>query len=163
MVPVPVGSADAPDRVLRAPPAARAGPLPDHRDLDRGPGPHRRRVVREPTAKVYGYATSLVVIDVGMVFIAALFVIAGRPLWREERDSTYLALALGFSGIPVWGLLEVFCLNGVLFSLIPTLCDVRPGASWLLGLWFVAVPAVSVLLSFRRFLLRGSLGTTRAG
>ena len=115
-----------------------------------------------PSAKVYGYAISLVLIDVGMVFIAALFVIAGRPLWKEERDSTYLALALGFSGIPVWGLLEVFCLNPVLFSVFPSLCDARPGAVWVLVLWFVAVPAASILLEFWRFVRRGRRDSTRA-
>ena len=115
-----------------------------------------------PSAKVYGYAISLVLIDVGMVFIAALFVIAGRPLWKEERDSTYLALALGFSGIPVWGLLEVFCLNPVLFSLFPSLCDARPGAVWVLALWFVAVPAASIVLEFWRFVRRGTRESTKA-
>src|SRR5207237_1974047 len=115
-----------------------------------------------PSAKVYGYAISLVLIDVGMVFIAALFVVAGRPLWREDRDSTYLALALGFSGIPVWGLLEVFCLNPVLFSLFPSLCDARPGAVWVLVLWFVAVPAASILLEFWCFVRRGMRDSTRA-
>src|SRR5207253_1395031 len=83
-----------------------------------------------PSAKVYGYALSLVVIDVGMVFIAVLFVIAGRPLWREDHDATYLALALGFSGIPVWGFFEIFCLNGVLFVLFPSICDARPSVGW---------------------------------
>jgi len=97
-----------------------------------------------------------------MVFIAALFVIAGRPLWKEERDSTYLALALGFSGIPVWGLLEVFCLNPVLFSLFPSLCDARPGAVWVLALWFVAVPAASIVLEFWRFVRRGTRESTKA-
>ena len=115
-----------------------------------------------PSAKVYGYAISLVLIDVGMVFIAALFVVAGRPLWREDRDSTYLALALAFSGIPVWGLLEVFCLNGVLFSLIPSLCDARPGAGWVLALWFIAVPASSILLGFWRFLRSGTRESMKA-
>jgi len=105
-----------------------------------------------PSAKVYGYAVSLVIIDVGMVFIAGLFVLAGRSLWREDRDSTYLALALGFSGIPVWGLLEAVCLNGTVFTLLPTLCNARPSAGWLLGVWFLAVPTVSIVLGFRRFL-----------
>jgi len=106
-----------------------------------------------PSAKVYGYALSLVVIDVGMVFIAVLFVIAGRPLWREDHDATYLAMALGFSGIPVWGFFEIFCLNGVLFVLFPSICDARPSVGWVAFVWFVAVPAVSILFDFRRYLL----------
>src|SRR6266571_2615005 len=109
--------------------------------------------VANPAAKVYGYALSLVVVDVGMVFIAILFVIAGRPLWREDHDSTYLALALGFSGIPVWGFFEIFCLNGVLFVLFPSICDARPSAGWIAFVWFVVVPVVSILLDFRRYLL----------
>jgi hypothetical protein len=115
-----------------------------------------------PSAKVYGYTAGLVVIDVGMVFIAALFVTAGRPLWREDRDPTYLALALAFSGIPVWGLLEVVCLHGMLLALIPGVCDVRPSAGWLVALWFVSLPGVSILLEFRKFLMRGSSESVRA-
>lgn len=107
-----------------------------------------------PSAKLYGYAVSLVVIDLGMVMIAAFFVIAGRPMWREDRDSTYLALAIGFAGIPVWGLFEILCLGGIFAATIPTLCDARPITGWMAGLWFVTVPAVSFLLEFRRFLLR---------
>jgi len=114
-----------------------------------------------PSAKLYGYAASLVVIDLGMVAIAALFVIAGRPMWQEDRDSTYLALAIGFAGIPVWGLLEILCLGGALATSIPMLCDARPITGWIAGLWFATVPGVSFLLGFRRFLLqaRRSPGT----
>ncbi len=107
-----------------------------------------------PSAKLYGYAVSLVVVDLGMVGIAALFVIAGRPLWREDRDSMYLALAIGFAGIPVWGLLEILCLGGIFATTIPTLCDARPAVGWIAGLWFVTVPSVSFLLGLRRFVLR---------
>jgi hypothetical protein len=105
-----------------------------------------------PSAKMYGYAASLVVIDAGMVLIAVLFVLAGRPLWKEDRESTYLALAIAFAAIPVWGLLEILCVNGILMASIPDFCNFRSTAGWILVTWFVAVPIVSTLREFRRFI-----------
>src|SRR2546426_2911707 len=61
-----------------------------------------------PSAKAYGYALSLVVIDVGMVFIAVLFVIAGRPLCREAHDATDRAMAPSIPGLPASGIVDHF-------------------------------------------------------
>ena len=113
-----------------------------------------------PSAKVYGYAISLVLIDVGMVFIAALFVIAGRPLWREDRDLRYIGVVVGFASLPVWGSIEATCVS----YLIPDfsrsgVCRASPGLSWVAVAWLIAIPLLLALVDFRWFLASRAKGS----
>ncbi len=108
-----------------------------------------------PLAQVSGYLLALVCIDFGMAAVAVLAWIMGRQLWREDDDPRYLAAAIGFAGLPVWGVLQTVCVTFVIPELsLSEACFVIPGLSWLPVLWLVALPVGSIVVDFGLFLRR---------
>ncbi len=106
-----------------------------------------------PLAQVSGYLLGLVSVDFGMTAVAVLAWIMGKPLWREDADPRYLAVAIGFAGLPVWGVLQTLCFTFLIpqFSL-SVACVAIPQLSWLPILWLVALPVSSILVDFNSFL-----------
>jgi len=108
-----------------------------------------------PAATLAGYAMSLVLVDAGITVCAGLFATAGRLAWKEDRDASYLSLAIGFGAIPVWGLVEVLCVNDTLGSLgESTVCAWSPIAFWFLGAWLFLVPTTVAVLDLLRYAAR---------
>ncbi|HEY7589193.1 MAG TPA: hypothetical protein VIB49_10680 [Thermoplasmata archaeon] len=110
-----------------------------------------------PLEGISGYLLSLVLVDFGMAFVAVLAWILGRRLWAEDRDARYLAAAIGFAGLPVWGVLQTLCITFVIPELsLSEVCALAPDFSWLAALWLMAVPGTAILLDFRKH-LRGDI------
>ncbi len=106
-----------------------------------------------PLARVSGYLLGLVIVDVGMTAVAVLSWIIGRKLWREDADPRYLAVAIGFAGLPVWGVLQTLCVSFMLPDLsLSQVCALVPELSWVPVLWLVLLPVGSLLVDFRLFL-----------
>ncbi len=106
-----------------------------------------------PLAQVSGYLLGLVMVDFGMTAVAVLAWMIGKPLWREVADPRYLAIAIGFAGLPVWGVLDTVCV----VSIIPefsrsVVCAVTPDLSWVPVLWLLALPVASVFYDFLVYL-----------
>jgi hypothetical protein len=109
-----------------------------------------------PLTQVSGYLMGLVIVDFGMAAVAVLAWIIGRPLWREDADPRYLAAAIGFAGLPVWGVLQTLCITFILPPLsLSQVCVVAPDMAWVAVLWLAALPMGSILLDFVAF-LRGA-------
>ncbi len=106
-----------------------------------------------PLTQISGYLLGLVTVDFGMATVATLAWLMGRLLWREDADPRYLAAAIGFAGLPVWGVLETVCITGLIppFSESEA-CLLIPNLSWVAVLWLAAVPVASILIDFRTFL-----------
>ena len=106
-----------------------------------------------PLAKVSGYLLGLVCVDFGMTAVAVLAWIIGRPLWREDADPRYLATAIGFAGLPVWGVLQTLCLVFIIPELsLSVACVVIPNLSWLPILWLIVLPVGSMAMDFLGYL-----------
>jgi hypothetical protein len=106
-----------------------------------------------PGAGLGGFLLSLVTIDFGMAAVAVLSWILGRKLWREEHDPRYLAAAIGFAALPVWGVLDSLCISFVMPALsLNDVCTAIPGAAWLAILVLIVVPLAAILIDFRWYL-----------
>ena len=106
-----------------------------------------------PLAQVSGYLLGLVIVDFGMTAVAVLAWIIGRPLWREDADPRYLATAIGFAGLPVWGVFQTLCVTFVIPELsLSEACVVVPNLSWIAILWLVALPVGATLADFLGYL-----------
>lgn len=115
-----------------------------------------------PLAQVSGYLLGLVSVDFGMTAVAVLAWIMGKPLWREDADPRYLAVAIGFAGLPVWGVLQTLCLTFLIPELsVSVACTAVPNLSWLPILWLVALPVGSLFLDFVVYLRSHRQGTPR--
>ncbi len=108
-----------------------------------------------PLAQVSGYLLGLVSVDFGMTAVAVLAWIIGKPLWREDTDPRYLATAIGFAGLPVWGVLQTLCFVYLIPEFSASVaCIVIPNLSWVPLLWLVVLPVGSIFMDFGGYLRR---------
>ncbi len=106
-----------------------------------------------PLAQVSGYLLGLVMVDFGMTAVAVMAWIIGKPLWREDADPRYLATAIGFAGLPVWGVLDTICVVSVIPEFSQSVvCAVVPDLSWIAVLWLIILPVSAVLYDFLVYL-----------
>ncbi len=106
-----------------------------------------------PLAQVSGYLLGLVSVDFGMTAVAVLAWYIGRKLWREDADPRYLATAIGFAGLPVWGVLQTFCITAIIPEwTLSEACVVVPNLEWVAILWLMVLPVGSIFVDFGIFL-----------
>ena len=111
-----------------------------------------------PTAGLSGYLLGLVTVDFGMVAVAVMAWIIGRKLWREDHDPRYLAAAIGFAGLPVWGVFETVCVSYMIPALSLSLaCTFSTDYAYIAIAWLILVPLGSVLWDFWVYLETGEL------
>lgn len=111
-----------------------------------------------PTAGLSGYLLGLVTVDFGMAAVAVLAWMIGRKLWREDHDPRYLAAAIGFAGLPVWGVFETLCVSYLIPALSFSLaCTYSTDYAYGAVAWLIGVPLGSVLWDFWGYLETGEL------